>query len=138
MRPSIEFGVRWQQARRHRRFIREAVAPIEGIAIDRAELAAILGTRDHGDQNAAYAADQEFGLSRKKSIGDLTGRSDPRDRVHGSVAAHLVAAQHGAKLLRVHDVAATVDALKVWHAVATQTLPKGKPATAVIRWPDDE
>ena len=78
------------------------------------------------------------GLSRKKSIGDLTGRSDPHDRVHGSVAAHLVAAQHGAKLLRVHDVAATVDALKVWHAVATQTLPKGKPATRTVRWPDDD
>ena len=78
------------------------------------------------------------GLSRKKSIGDLTGRSDPRARVHGSVAAHLIAAQHGAKLLRVHDVAATVDALKVWQAVATQTLPKGKPATLTIRWPDDD
>ena len=78
------------------------------------------------------------GLSRKKSIGDLTGRSDPQDRVHGSVAAHLVAAQHGAKLLRVHDVAATVDALRVWYAVATQTLPRGKPATPAIRWPDDD
>jgi dihydropteroate synthase len=78
------------------------------------------------------------GLSRKKSIGDLTGRSDPHARVHGSVAAHLVAAQHGAKLLRVHDVAATVDALKVWYAVATQTLPASRPATLAIRWPDDE
>jgi dihydropteroate synthase len=78
------------------------------------------------------------GLSRKKSIGDLTGRSDPHARVHGSVAAHLVAAQHGAKLLRVHDVAATVDALKVWHAVATQTLPTSRPANPATRWSDDE
>ena len=78
------------------------------------------------------------GLSRKKSIGELTGRDDPHARVHGSVAAHLIAAQRGAKLLRVHDVAATVDALKVWEAVAAQPLPRAKPASPAIRWPDDE
>ena len=78
------------------------------------------------------------GLSRKKSIGELTGRDDPRDRVFGSVAAHLVAAQRGARLLRVHDVAATVDALKVWEAVAAQPLPKAKPAAPAIRWPGDD
>lgn len=78
------------------------------------------------------------GLSRKKSIGELTGRDDPHDRVHGSVAAHLIAAQRGARLLRVHDVAATVDALKVWAAVAAQPIPKGKPAAAAIRWPDED
>jgi dihydropteroate synthase len=78
------------------------------------------------------------GLSRKRSIGELTGRDDPRQRIHGSVAAHLVAAQRGAKILRVHDVAATVDALKVWLAVDAQTLPTGKPGTPTIRWPDDD
>ena len=78
------------------------------------------------------------GLSRKKSIGELTGRDIARDRVHGSVAAHLIAAQRGATLLRVHDVAATVDALKVWRAVAAQPMPKGKPVAAAIRWPDDD
>jgi dihydropteroate synthase len=78
------------------------------------------------------------GLSRKKSIGELTGRDDPHARVHGSVAAHLVAAQRGARLLRVHDVAATVDALKVWEAVAAQPVPKGKVVAPAIRWPDDE
>jgi dihydropteroate synthase len=78
------------------------------------------------------------GLSRKKTIGDLTGRADPRDRVHGSVAAHLVAAQRGATLLRVHDVAATVDALKVWNAIAAQPMPQPKPGAPAIRWPDDE
>ena len=78
------------------------------------------------------------GLSRKKSIGVLTGRDDPRARVHGSVAAHLVAAQRGARLLRVHDVAATVDALKVWNAVAAQPMPKAKDAAPAIRWPDDD
>jgi dihydropteroate synthase len=78
------------------------------------------------------------GLSRKKSIGELTGRDDPHARVHGSVAAHLIAAQRGAMLLRVHDVAATVDALKVWAAVAAQPVPRGKPAAPAIRWPDDD
>jgi dihydropteroate synthase len=53
------------------------------------------------------------GLSRKKTIGELTGRSDPHDRIHGSVAAALIAAQRGAMVLRVHDVGATVDALAV-------------------------
>ncbi|MFX5092921.1 dihydropteroate synthase, partial [Acinetobacter baumannii] len=57
------------------------------------------------------------GLSRKRTIGELTGRTTPAERVHGSVAAALIAAQRGARLLRVHDVAATVDALKVWDAV---------------------
>ena len=59
-------------------------------------------------------------------------------RVHGSVAAALIAAQNGAKLLRVHDVAATVDALKVWNAVAAQTVPKGKSAPTMPKWPDDD
>jgi dihydropteroate synthase len=77
------------------------------------------------------------GLSRKKSIGDITGREAPRDRIHGSVAAHLVAAQRGARILRVHDVAATVDALKVWQAVADTPMPRSRSAPA-IRWPDDD
>jgi len=56
------------------------------------------------------------GLSRKSMIGALTGR-DTGDRVFGSVAAALVAAQRGAAILRVHDVAATRDALAIWNAV---------------------
>jgi dihydropteroate synthase len=56
------------------------------------------------------------GLSRKAMLGRLTGR-EPRDRVHASVAAALVAVQNGAHIVRVHDVAATRDALAVWRAV---------------------
>jgi dihydropteroate synthase len=78
------------------------------------------------------------GLSRKRTIGELTGRDAPAERVHGSVAAALIAAQNGAMILRVHDVAATVDALKVWLAVAAQPLPKGRPSAPAIRWPDDD
>ena len=78
------------------------------------------------------------GLSRKRTIGEITGREDPRARVHGSVAAHLLAAQRGARLVRVHDVAPTVDALKVWEAVAAVKLPRRKDAAPSIRWPDDD
>ncbi|WIX05235.1 dihydropteroate synthase [Xanthomonas oryzae] len=88
---------------------------------------------------------QEFGLpvlaglSRKRSIGELTGREVAAERVHGSVAAHLIAAQHGALLLRVHDVAATVDALKVWNAMAAIPVPRvSAPAAPTIRWPDED
>ena len=78
------------------------------------------------------------GMSRKKTIGELTGREAPAERVAGSVAAHLIAAQNGAKIVRVHDVAATVDALKVWNAVAAVPLPRKEAAKPSIRWPDDE
>jgi len=56
------------------------------------------------------------GLSRKTTIGAVTGRA-LEDRVYGSVAAALIAAQNGANLIRVHDVAATADALQIWRAV---------------------
>ena len=78
------------------------------------------------------------GLSRKRTIGELTGRDSVQDRLAGSVAAHLIAAQRGAMFLRVHDVAATVDALKVWNAVAAVPAPRKASASESIRWPDDE
>lgn len=56
------------------------------------------------------------GLSRKSMLGQLTGR-DVGERLAGSVAAAVIAAQRGASLLRVHDVAATRDALAVLDAV---------------------
>ncbi|MEP7283933.1 MAG: dihydropteroate synthase [Rubrivivax sp.] len=57
------------------------------------------------------------GWSRKSTLGILTGRPVGERRA-ASVAAALLAAQRGARVLRVHDVAATVDALRVWQAVA--------------------
>ncbi|MCR6496776.1 dihydropteroate synthase [Thermomonas sp. S9] len=77
------------------------------------------------------------GLSRKRSIGELTGREDPRARTAGSLAAHLIAAQHGAMLVRTHDVAPTVDALKVWRAVAAVPAPRAPAPKPEIRWPED-
>jgi dihydropteroate synthase len=56
------------------------------------------------------------GLSRKSALGLITGRAVD-DRVHASVAAALIAVQRGAHIVRVHDVAATRDALKVLAAV---------------------
>lgn len=57
------------------------------------------------------------GWSRKSSLGAVTGRDTPSDRVAASVAAAVMAVERGARVVRVHDVAATVDALRVWHAV---------------------
>lgn len=76
------------------------------------------------------------GLSRKRTLGELTGRQLPAERVAASVAAHLVAVQRGALIVRVHDVAATVDALKVWAAVEAVPSPR-KDAAPAIRWPDE-
>jgi dihydropteroate synthase len=78
------------------------------------------------------------GLSRKSMIGTLTGHTDPADRAAGSVAAALIAVQRGARMVRVHDVAATVDALKVWHAVQSGDQPERKDAPKAPRWPDDD
>jgi len=56
------------------------------------------------------------GLSRKSLLGAITGRG-AGDRLAASVAAALAAVMRGARIVRVHDVAATVDALAVWNAV---------------------
>jgi dihydropteroate synthase len=78
------------------------------------------------------------GLSRKGMIGTLTGRAAPADRAVGSAAAAMIAAQRGAVLVRVHDVAATVDALAVWEAVRAGDKVERRDAPGGIRWPDDE
>ncbi len=56
------------------------------------------------------------GLSRKSMLGHATGRG-VGERLHASVAAALLAVQRGARIVRVHDVAATRDALAVWQAM---------------------
>jgi dihydropteroate synthase len=56
------------------------------------------------------------GLSRKSTIGALTGR-DVDERLAGSIAAALIAVERGAAIVRAHDVRETVDALSVWRAV---------------------
>jgi dihydropteroate synthase len=60
------------------------------------------------------------GLSRKSTLGTITGR-DAGERLAASVAAALAAALRGARILRVHDVRETVDALAVWRAIEPWT-----------------
>jgi len=56
------------------------------------------------------------GLSRKRTLGDITGRAVD-ERLAASIAAALAAVTRGASIVRVHDVRETVDALKVWSAI---------------------
>jgi dihydropteroate synthase len=79
------------------------------------------------------------GLSRKSMIGRLTGREGVGDRLHGSVAAALIAVQRGALLVRVHDVAATRDALAVWEAVGSAQMPAARTRNPSARsdWDED-
>jgi dihydropteroate synthase len=57
-----------------------------------------------------------LGLSRKSMLGHVIGR-EPAERLAGSIAAALAGVARGAEILRVHDVAATVDAVKIWKAI---------------------
>jgi len=59
------------------------------------------------------------GLSRKSMLGTLTGR-EPAQRVAASVAAAILAVERGASIVRAHDVAETVDALKILEAVTRE------------------
>jgi dihydropteroate synthase len=56
------------------------------------------------------------GISRKSMLGKVTGK-ETNERISASVAAAIMAADRGAKIIRVHDVPETVDALKLWEAV---------------------
>ena len=56
------------------------------------------------------------GISRKSMLGKITGK-DTHERVAPSVAAAIMAADRGARIVRVHDVPETVDALKLWEAI---------------------
>ncbi len=62
------------------------------------------------------------GASRKGFIGTLTGVEDPAARLEGSLAVAVLAAAHGADLVRVHDVGATVRALKVADAIVRESV----------------
>jgi dihydropteroate synthase len=65
------------------------------------------------------------GMSRKSTLGMITGRGVSA-RLSGSIAAALAAVAHGAAIVRVHDVRETVDALRVWEAIAS-----GPPASSL-------
>ncbi len=102
-----------------------------GIAAQRIVLDPGIGFAKTAQQNLALLARQAelnslarpllVGWSRKSTLGLITGRP-VHERLAASVAAALAAADKGAAVLRVHDVAATVDALKVWRAAQTGRL----------------
>lgn len=112
-------------------FLRGRVAACEQAGIPRARILADPGfgfgkTTEHnlallrrlGELSARAGVPLLAGLSRKSMLGQLTGRP-VSERVHASVAAALAAVARGAVVVRVHDVAATRDALAVWTAVQT-------------------
>ena len=109
------------------RFLQGRAAALQqaGVQHDRVTLDPGIGFGKTVEHNLALLARQRellqlgypllLGWSRKSSLGALTGRP-VEQRQAASIAAALAVAQHGAKVLRVHDVAATVDALKVGEA----------------------
>lgn len=113
-------------------FWRERLMALQlaGVTADRVVLDPGIGFGKTVEQNFSLLAHQAqlnaqgrpllVGWSRKSSLGAVTGRA-VTERVHASVAAALIAAMNGAGVLRVHDVAATVDALKVLGATAAQS-----------------
>jgi dihydropteroate synthase len=108
-------------------FLRERVQALEarGVASERIVVDPGIGFGKRPEHNLALLRRQRellapgrpllVGWSRKSTLGAITGR-DVADRQAASVAAALAAVQRGASVLRVHDVAQTVDALKVWSA----------------------
>jgi dihydropteroate synthase len=76
------------------------------------------------------------GTSRKSFLGRLTGIGTPADRLAGSLASAVLAARDGARILRVHDVAATVEALTVQAAVDAHRPPDRAPDGTTDRTTD--
>lgn len=132
------------------RFLTDRLFACELAGIDRRKVMVDPGfgfgkTQEHNlallrrlDRFADLGSGVYVGLSRKTMIGTLTGREVPADRAAGSVAAALIAVQRGARMVRVHDVAPTVDALKVWQAVKEGDLPERRDTAKVPRWPDED
>ncbi|MEX0922779.1 MAG: dihydropteroate synthase [Rhodovibrionaceae bacterium] len=73
----------------------------------------------HLDSLAELGYPVLLGASRKAFIGKLSQGEAPKQRLAGSLAVALAAAERGAAILRVHDVAETVQALKIWRAIAS-------------------
>jgi dihydropteroate synthase len=71
----------------------------------------------HLDRLVALGRPVLVGVSRKRFIGELSDDAPTDQRLGGSLAAGLAAVARGARILRVHDVAETVQALRLWHAV---------------------
>jgi len=120
-----------------RAFLQERAEALRalGVAAARITLDPGIGFGKTVDQNFSLLAHQDAlldlgypllaGWSRKSSLGAVTGREVPADRVAASVAAALLSVERGARIVRVHDVRETVDALKVWRAASADGGPRG-------------
>ncbi len=80
------------------------------------------------DLYRAIACPVAIGVSRKGFIATIAGDADPQHRLGGSIAAALAAVAGGAALVRVHDVAETAQALRVWAAIGHTAVPPFDPA----------
>ena len=106
---------------------RVAAAVAAGISLDRITVDPGIGfgkTTEHNLQimtNLALlhglGAGILLGVSRKRFIAELAGGASPKDRFPGSLATALAGLNAGAQILRVHDVAETVQAVRVWNAI---------------------
>ena len=111
-------------------FLRERADAVQaaGVAAARIALDPGIGFGKTSAHNLALLARQRellslgypllVGWSRKRTLGEVTGRP-VGDRLAASLAAALASVFHGARIVRVHDVAATADALKVWGAAGS-------------------
>jgi len=109
-------------------FLEGRIAACEAAGIARAKIVADpgIGFGKHLHHNVAVMAALSLyhalgvpvllGASRKKLIDHISDVPSPRDRVPGSIAAALAGAAQGMQIIRVHDVAATRQALNVWRA----------------------
>ena len=108
-----------------------------GVATERIVLDPGIGFAKRSEHNLALLARQQelldlgrpllVGWWRKGTLGLITGRP-VQDRLAASLAAALAAVRRGASVVRVHDVAATVDALKVWRAASTGEVAAANPS----------
>lgn len=97
--------------------VREVLADI-GIGFSKTYADNMKVLRDH-EEFKKLGVPLVIGVSRKASIGRGMGRENtPKDRLHGSLGAAFYAVQRGARIVRTHDVKPTVDALRVWEAIA--------------------
>jgi len=88
-------------------------------------------------QFASIEAPLLVGLSRKRMIGAITGRETDQ-RAAGSAAAALLAVERGARIVRVHDVAITRDALAMYEALRSfEKAPKKPAAKPKSPWDDE-
>lgn len=81
------------------------------------------------DEFAVLGRPLLIGLSRKRFLGEITGLTAPADRDAASLAGALWSASKGGKIIRTHAVAETVQALKVWNAVAGESTDSGGPGS---------